>query len=142
MNFRAHCPSTPSHDPEPGSNDVIHLPSVSCASVARPTFAASRQHLSVSAAVASEAQVVKAKAPKSPKKEKEAPKEDTRIKRAPSALNLYVKAAMPALKAKSGTASKLSLGELVAQWKDLAPEVKAPFEAESKALKEVVALKR
>lgn len=116
--------------------------SLSCAPVARPNFAASRQHLSVSAVVG-EAKAVKAKAPKPPKKE--APKEeDDRIKRAPSAVNLYFKTAMPALRAKSPPGTKITelTGALMTQWKGLAPEVKAPFEAESQALKAVVASKR
>ena len=69
--------------------------------------------------------------------------EDSRIRRAPSAFNLYFKTAFPALRIASPEA-KIStfMGTVASQWKSLSPESKAPFIQEADKLKAVVASKR
>jgi hypothetical protein len=113
------------------------IPSACCPASIRSS-GVSRQTLMVSAFVSDEA---KGKASRA-KAGKKSPTGDE-IKRAPSAMNLYFKSAIPALKAAAPAGPSKGLLALgFEQWKALSPEAKAPFEAESNALKEAVAKRR
>ena len=113
------------------------LPSSCSASIVRSS-GASRHNLMVSAFLNDDAKV------KVPKAKVSKKKTGDEIKRAPSALNLYIKSALPAIKANlpEGSSTKGLFGLGYEQWKALSPEGKEPFEAASKALKEAVAQQR
>ncbi|GAX77758.1 hypothetical protein CEUSTIGMA_g5201.t1 [Chlamydomonas eustigma] len=70
--------------------------------------------------------------------------DDCRIKRAPSAFNLYVRSAFTKLRQSSEVKMKPTdiLPKVASMWQDLSPEAKAPFEIEANTLKEAVAAKR
>ena len=68
---------------------------------------------------------------------------DDKIKKAPSAFNLYYKTAFPVLRSKSPTEKVSALmAPIAAQWNSLSEEGKAPFVLESNKLKAEVAGKR
>ena len=83
-----------------------------------------------------------AKAPKSPKKTKEATED--KIKRAPSAYNLFWKATFPEVKKSLPEGSKITelTGKLSQMWKELSDEQKRPYQIQADKLKGEVAIQR
>lgn len=83
-------------------------------------------------------------APAAPKTRTRRAKPDAdRIKRAPSAYNLFFKAKFPEVKAAAPDTKAVELtGTLSKMWQSLPEDQRAPFEAEANILKEAVAAKR